>query len=233
MFISQVTLRHDARDRRQYWRLIQESYRFHALVWDLFGEDPDQERDFLYRVDSSQKLPTFLVVSEREPVNRYDVWDIVTKPYDPLLYTGQRLSFVLRANPVIKKRDEQKKQHRHDVVMEVKSQLEKEGIAPLHRPPEPEIVQEAGYVWLSSRADLCGFQVTRHEVICDGYMQNRFKKPKGNHDVRFSTIEFTGLLTVTNPDALISTLFSGIGPEKGFGCGLLLVKPVGDGQDAS
>lgn len=228
MYISQVQLRADARDRRQYWKLIQESYQFHSLVWDLFGDDPEQKRDFLYRVDSSKKLPTFLVVSSREPVNRYDVWDIQTKPYNPRLSPGQRLSFTLRANPVRKKRDEQKKQHRHDVVMEVKSRLESEGTPRHQRPGEPEIIQNAGFVWLASRGDACGFHLTEHEVICDGYMQNRFRKPKGNHDVRFSTIEFTGLLTVTNPAAFVSTLYSGIGPEKGFGCGLMIVKPVGD-----
>lgn len=230
MFISQVQLRPDAQDRRQYWKLIQENYQFHSLVWDLFGDDPDQKRDFLYRVDVSKKLPTFLVVSSREPVNRFDVWKIITKPYKPRFFEGQRLSFVLRANPVRKKRDEQRKQHRHDVVMEVKSRLEQEEIPRLQWPEEPEIVQNAGYVWLASRAESCGFQIAENEVVCDGYMQNRFRKPKGNHDVRFSTIDFTGILKVTNPDALISTLYSGIGPEKGFGCGLLLVKPAGDGN---
>jgi CRISPR system Cascade subunit CasE len=228
MFISQVQLRSDAQDRRQYWRLIQESYQFHALVWDLFGEDPGQTRDFLYRVDSTKKLPTFLVVSSREPVNRFDVWDITTKDYKPRLFIGQRLSFVLRANPVRKKRDDQKKQHRHDVVMEVKSRLQQEGKPRAQWPGVVDIVQNAGFVWLASRSESCGFQVREHEVVSDGYMQNRFRKPDGNHDVRFSTIEFTGLLTVTNPDLLISTLYSGIGPEKGFGCGLMLVKPAGD-----
>lgn len=232
MYISQVQLRSDARDRRQYWKLIQESYQFHSLVWDLFGEDPDQSRDFLFRVDTSKKLPTFLVVSAREPVNRYDVWDIQTKPYHPCFTVGQRLSFVLRANPVRKKRDDQKKQHRHDVVMEVKSRLKEDGIPCFEWPKESEIVQQAGFVWLASRAESCGFHVAEHEVICDGYLQNRFRKPKGNHDIRFSTVEFNGLLTVTDPSALMSTLFYGIGPEKGFGCGLLLVKSARVGNDA-
>jgi len=233
MFISRVRLRPDAKDRRQYWRLIEESYRFHALVWDLFGEDPDQKRNFLYRVDVSQKLPAFLVVSSDEPVNRFDVWDIVTKPYNPRLYRGQRLAFTLRANPVRKKRDNQKKQHRHDVVMESKFRLQQEQVPRSKWPDMPEIIQNAGYAWLASRSDVCGFQVNHNEVICDGYMQNRFKKPKGNHDVRFSTVEFSGTLTVTDPDVFVSTLYSGIGSEKGFGCGLLLVKPVGDECHAS
>lgn len=233
MFISRIQLRPDAHDRRQYWKLIQESYRFHALVWDMFSDDPNQSRDFLYRVDQSKKLPAFLVVSSREPDNRFDAWDIATKPYEPRLHKGQNLTFTLRANPVRKKRDAEKKQHRHDVVMEAKFRLQQEEVPRFQWPDIPEIVQNAGYAWLASRSEACGFQVSANEVICDGYTQNRFKKPKGNHDVRFSSVEYSGILTVIDPELFVSTLYSGIGPEKGFGCGLLLVKPAGDGRDAS
>lgn len=223
MFISRVRLRSDAQERREYWRLIQGSYQLHSLVWDLFGDDPDQKRDFLFRSEKNGSLPEFLVVSERDPVNRYDVWDIVTKEYHPHLVEGQRLSFILRANPVVKKRDENGKQCRHDVVMDYKFHRDESD----QKVPLVETVQHAGFFWLSTRAKEYGFSIKNGEVVADGYMQHSFRKKKGSHVVKFSTIEFSGLLEVVDAARFLSTLYHGIGPEKGFGCGMMLVKPVG------
>lgn len=43
-------------------------------------------------------------------------------------------------------------------------------------------------------------------------------------DISLSTVEFSGALTVTEPDAFNRALLRGIGHAKGFGCGLLLVR---------
>ena len=48
----------------------------------------------------------------------------------------------------------------------------------------------------------------------------------GVHRSVSSTLDFSGLLTVTAPEKFLSALYGGIGPAKGFGCGLLLVKRV-------
>ena len=225
MYISKVRLRPDAQDRRKYWSLIQNSYHIHSLVWDLFGDDPEQKRDFLFRTEESNSLPEFLVVSEREPTNRYDVWHIEPKPYTPRLMKGQRLSFVLRANPVVKRKDENGKQCRHDVVMDYKFRFrdeKKENVSASF----VEIVQHTGFIWLSSRAEENGFFIKAGEVVVDGYRQHSFRKSKGSRAVRFSTVEFSGLLEVMDVDLFLTMLYHGIGPEKGFGCGLMLVKPV-------
>ena len=43
----------------------------------------------------------------------------------------------------------------------------------------------------------------------------------------YSTLEFDGILAVTEPEVFIEKcLFSGIGPAKGFGCGVMLVRRV-------
>ncbi len=226
MYLSKITLRPDAGDRRPFWRLIQNSYEVHTLIWDMFGDDPDRKRDFLFRTQYDESLPSFFVVSSREPENRYDVWSIQPKQYDPVLEQGQQLSFMLRANPVRTKTDENKKQKRHDVVMDVKKRLESEGIPSHSRPIESDIVQKAGFAWLATRSESYGFSIQEGMVRADGYLQHRLKKPHGSHEVKFSTIEFSGLLTVEDPIRVVEMLFQGIGPAKGFGCGLMLVKPV-------
>jgi CRISPR system Cascade subunit CasE len=60
----------------------------------------------------------------------------------------------------------------------------------------------------------------------DGYIQHRFVKPKKKQMVQISTLDFTGLLTVTDPERFTTALFNGIGPAKGFGCGLMMVRPA-------
>lgn len=233
MYFSRVRLKPDASDRRPFWRLIQNSYEVHTLIWDLFGDDPDQERDFLFRIEYNENLPSFIVVSNREPVNRYGVWNVDSKNYDPKIVSGQRLFFSLRANPVRTKRDDKGKQKRHDVVMETKTLQKLKGIPEDQRRSLPEIVKMAGYAWLAIRAESHGFVVVQHEVHADGYRQHEFLKSKGKKSVKFSTIEYSGILTVTDPVLFVESLMKGIGPAKGFGCGLLLVKPAGDDSYAS
>ena len=60
----------------------------------------------------------------------------------------------------------------------------------------------------------------------DSYRQHRVFKRGRNYPIRFSTLEYTGLLTVEDPDCFRQTLFHGIGKSRALGCGLLLVKPV-------
>lgn len=226
MFLSKVMLRSDAGDRRPFWRLIQNCYDVHTLIWDMFADDPDQSRDFLFRTQFNEPLPSFFILSHREPENRFGVWNIRSKRYDPVLEKGQRLSFMLRANPVRTKSGESGRQKRHDVVMESKTRLKQEGVPRDEWPLEAEIVQKAGFAWLATRSESHGFVIQDEMVRADGYMQHRVSKAKGDHDIRFSTIDFSGLLTITEPERFVNMLFTGIGSAKGFGCGLMLIKPV-------
>jgi CRISPR system Cascade subunit CasE len=168
-------------------------------------------------------LPAFYCVSERVPNDRHGVWDVETKPYLPVVKKDQRLAFILRANPIRTKRDEKDKQHRHDVVMEAKTLLKQKQD---ELPRESELVQQAGYIWLTSKGEANGFSISDGEVRADGYSQYRFTKPKGMHSVSLSTIEFNGILNVTDPDLFIKTLYNGLGPAKAFGCGLMMVRPL-------
>jgi len=228
VFFSRVKLRSDAADKSEFWNHIGGSYKLHSLVCDLFTDGPERSRDFIYRQDLVEGLPAFYCVSLRAPNDRNGVWQVETKPYAPIIRKDQRLSFMLRANPIRSKRDEKpdpngkRKQHRHDVVMEAKTLLkQRQG----QRPPEAEIVQQAGFVWLATRGEAHGYAIREGEVRADGYAQLRFTKPKGKHEVSLSTIEFTGLLTVTDPALFVQTLYRGLGPAKGFGCGLVMVRP--------
>ena len=221
MLISRVQLRPDAAGKTECREQVPDAYHLHSLVWDLFADTPDRKRDFIYRQDLARGLPAFFCVSDRAPDDQKGIWHVESKPYAPLVKTGEAFSFVLMANPIRAKRDDEHKQHRHDVVMELKTRLkEKPGV----RPRESDIVQQAGFDWLAQKSGANGFFIRAEDIRADEYLQHRFRKTKGDHEIRISTLDFTGLLTVTDPDPFVRALFTGIGPAKGFGCGMMMIK---------
>jgi len=230
MYFSKISLQPRASDDPIFWSGMGTTYQAHHRVWDLFSDGPDRERDFLYRQEYTTGLPAFICVSARTPDDRHGMWNVATKEYAPVLHEGQRLRFSLRANPIrtrwIEETDGKKYHKRHDVVMDRKKRLRDESIPKSEWPDLQQIVQDEGYEWLASRADEHGFFVSPADVVAGGYVQQKFLKKKGKHLIQISTIDFDGILKVIDPEKMFTTLMDGIGPSKGFGCGLLLVKPV-------
>jgi CRISPR system Cascade subunit CasE len=222
MYFNRITLQADAQRSSDFWRIFQNPYTLHQSIWKLFGDYANRKRDFLYRLEQNKNHPLIYAVSAREPINMQDLWHIEAKSYEPKINLGTRLAFMLRANPIRAKRDENNKQHRHDVVMEAKSRLKEQ----VENKLVARIIQEEGFNWLSSRAEKCGFIVKPEDVLADGYQQHRFVKSKGGNIISLSTIEFNGTLTVVDPKLFLETLCQGIGPSKSFGCGLMLVKRI-------
>jgi CRISPR system Cascade subunit CasE len=222
MYFSLIRLRRDIQPRDLAVMTKGDGYQIHKLVWNLFSDQPDQPRDFLYRHESVGEWPTFYTVSEREPQDPGGMWDVVPKEYRPKLERGQRLGFTLCVNPIRSKRDADGRQHRHDVIMDAKRIQKDRGESIVL----PDIVQEHGSRWLMERAEANGFLVQQEHLRVDGYRQHKFFKGKGRRPISFSTVEMNGMLTVTDPKPFTNCLFTGIGPAKGFGCGLLLVRRV-------
>lgn len=214
-------------------------YELHQLLWRLFPERNAQEpRDFLFRRDEHKGFPVFYLQSPTPPSAIPGLLSVETKPYNPQLKIGDRLRFTLRANPVAQTRlarsaEEQtalaaarlarglreknllpQKRVRHDVVMQLKTSL---SAAEKEHYSEAELVQQAGLAWLARKAENVGFKML--EASAEGYQQHHFKK----RGIKISTIDFNGVLEVTDPPLFIQALYNGIGPAKAFGCGLLSV----------
>lgn len=222
MYLSRISLRDDAQCSPDFWQLNQKPYALHQSLWELFSDHADRKRDFLYRVEQRQSQPLIYTVSVREPYRKHDLWYAESKDYKPKISEGMHLAFMLRANPIRTKRDDENKQHRHDVVMEAKTRLRERG----ESKSLSVLIQEEGSNWLSSRAERCGFKINQDRVRVDGYQQHRFFKGKGNKEVILSTLEFNGQLAVIDAELFLETLYKGIGPAKGFGCGLMLVRRI-------
>ncbi len=221
MYISRIALRPERFRVRDIASLAESNeYARHRTIWKFFSYGQKRTRDFIYRSDIERGRPIFYTVSSRPPVDESALWEIRTKVYTPKISVGQRLAFKLRANPVHTKRDDDGRQHRHDVVMEAKTILREKG----ERRSAVEVMQEAGYEWLNSRAEKNGFFVQKGSVRVDGYRVERFVKGRQRMRVSLGILDFSGILTVTDTDALLDALYGGIGPAKGFGCGMLMVR---------
>jgi len=224
MYFSQILLQEDAPHSLEFWNVFRNPYTLHEHIWRLFSDHPNRNRDFLYRLDKKANRPIIHSVSARKPNVGSKVWQIETKQYEPKFKVDMHLAFTLRANPVRTKRDNKNRQHRHDVVMEAKMRLKEQGISKDYRKSLAIMVQEEGYNWLSTRAERCGFSINQDHIRVDGYQQHKFFKGRMKKPVRFSTLDFTGILTVSDSESFLETIFLGIGPAKGFGCGMIMVK---------
>lgn len=238
MYFSLITPA-PGREREAAHEWVSNAYGEHQWLWRFFPAPEGTARDFLFRRRDLDGLPRFYVVSKRPPQPQDGAWRMQTRDYQPRLAAGVRLAFELRANPVVA-RSSDGKARRHDVVMDEKKRLlqarglerwddwraglataegDRDGDA---RPALYELVQRTCTAWLKSRAEGGGFALDESGLIVDAYQQHGGKRGQ----LRFSSVDFAGHLTVTDPLRFAEVLAEGIGRAKAFGCGLLLVKPA-------
>ncbi len=185
------------------------AYSHHQFLWQLFPNTPKDSFRFLFKHIPQFHPFGFMVLSEKEPTPCPD-FDIQTKPYHPKLTVGNVLEFSVTVNPVITKKGK-----RSDIVMDWRFHHDRKS------KPLAEVVSEEGKKWLETRSQKYGFELIR--VTADGYQQHQFYKTKETK-IKISTLDFAGILKVTDPECFKEILFKGLGPAKGFGCGLVLVK---------
>ena len=84
------------------------------------------------------------------------------------------------------------------------------------------LVRQTCLDWLLDRAGRIGCTFDEPSLRAEGYTQHRGKAD----ELRFSSVDFSGGLTVADAAAFTAALSRGLGHAKAFGCGLLLVKPL-------
>jgi CRISPR system Cascade subunit CasE len=196
--------------------------RNHGLVWSLFSGPADGEniddRDFLFR---EAEPGVFIIVSKRPPEDPHSLWALESKPYEPALAVGDRLGFVLRANPAMAvPQPGEKRGKRVDAIMHAKSKLDAEARKAFGKDGAAIV----GLEWLTKRGQSIGVEFDADSCSATGYQQIRIPRPKREKSIEFSEIEYTGAFAVTDPDRLKAALFKGIGKAKAYGCGLMLVR---------
>lgn len=205
MFLSRIEIS---------WEFARNPYNLHRQLWRLFpGEeketrsnDEELRQGFLFRIeDSSTGRPARLLVqSRRAPEIASGLVVVGTREIQPQPIAGQRLAFLLTANPVKTITDAQR---------DAKSSKKSEKCR------VPLIKEEDQREWIARKlASACEIEAAKVLPHAPIYFR------KGNRGGKLVTATFEGVMHVRNPDILITTMENGIGPAKAFGCGLLLVR---------
>lgn len=234
MYLSRVRVAPNGLDAATLARLMQgDAYGNHQLLWRLFPEQ--DERPFLFRQELEgesplasperpQGLPLFYVLSNVEPTPLPDLLHCEPKPFRPHLRAGQRLAFRLRANPTVARRDPgRKNSRRHDVLMDAKAAARAEGET--DSASIGERMDRAARDWLTDeqRAERAGYHLDMPPAV--GAYQQHVQRRKGR-EIRFSSVDYEGVLTVTDSDRFWHTVSAGIGHSRAFGCGMWMIRPA-------
>lgn len=207
MFISRVEVP---------WEVARNPYEIHRRLWRLFPgqiaetrRQADESRQgFLFRIESQPTgRPTRLLMQSRIPPVKADGLTLIgSRQFLPVPREGQRLAFILTANPVKTITDE--------LSASKPGKLSGKCRVPL-------IKEQDQRDWLTRK--LAGVTEVEHaDVLPHPPLYFR----KGGHPGKLVTCTFEGVLRVTTPDKLLALLENGVGAGKGFGCGLLLVRPA-------
>jgi CRISPR system Cascade subunit CasE len=190
----------------------------HKLVWALFADSADRQRDFIWR---EEKPGHFMVLSSRPPDDPHRLFDLDYKSFSPVLAVGDRLGFTLRANPVVARLDTKgERGKRHDVVMDAL----RTGPQDDRQSARPRAVLTAGRAWFARQGEAHGF-ASMKDANVDGYESLRVPRVGGKPAV-FGVLDISGVLEVRDPDLFLAQLARGFGRARAFGCGLMLIRRV-------
>ena len=191
----------------------------HRLVWTLYSDGKERQRDFLWRFNGRDR---FLTLSKREPGRSDLFYSIETKEFEPKLGKGDILRFVMRVNATRIRRIDGKSQ-RVDIVMDALH-----GLPPNQRVRQRDsIAQIVSGDWMKRQGLSNGFTTKFHSV--DNYHTieidrdgSRFLRRKNS--ARLGILELSGIIEVTHPDLLLTAIGNGFGRAKAWGCGLMLIR---------
>ena len=207
MYISRVEVK---------WDSARNPYEYHRRLWRLFpGEmrEPrrageEERQGFLFRVEESRpgRAGRFLVQSRRPPEQASGLALIGCREFNPRPIAGQRLAFLLTANPV---------KTINDAERETKPDKKSEKCR------VPLLQEEEQREWITRK--LAGVAKTEAVSVLP-HPPVYFRK--GHRGGKVVLVSFEGVLRVVDGISLSRVLENGIGPAKAFGCGLMLVRRI-------
>jgi CRISPR system Cascade subunit CasE len=207
--------------KRQYEK---DAYFIHEQIWQLASLSKNQKRDFLYRVeyDAYKNVKSILLLASHPVQSTHEMQIQVSPLYNPQIIEGEVLHFKLRANPVVK-RKENGKPKEYGLIIDAKHQLKKKGLVCGEDYSLDEIIHKKGLEWLERKGIQHGFFVENWNVAVGGD-DEYLVSAEGKNNFLIRTLDFEGKLTVRNTGLFIKALFGGVGSAKAFGCGLLMVR---------
>jgi CRISPR system Cascade subunit CasE len=216
MYLSRLIL--NPRNRRVQ-REVADLYQMHRSIMRAFPDDlDDQTERVLFRLEplSHTGTPSLLVQSLTHPdwswlaepgargyLLPMDVPNPAIKSFDLSLAPGQALAFRLRANPTVKRKFKDG-QHKRVGIYREEEQIK----------------------WLERKAGWGGFRLVSVHTSRQETVGGRIRRDGATHKLRLLSVQFDGLLQVTDPERLRQAVRQGIGSGKGLGFGLLSLAPA-------
>ena len=224
MYLHKISIDREAlnKDRKIY----QDVYSLHQKIWALVSRNKNQKRDFLYRIgyDAYQNIKHIYLLAPNQISSQENIKIAVSPRYQPQIETGEFLFFKLRANPIVK-RKENGKAKEYSIIMDAKHQFNKNGKNYQEQFSLDELIHDVGMKWLIRKGEQHGFSVKQFEVRINNDCEYSVKPP-GNKVFTLRTLDFEGKLKIVDADRFKKALFQGIGSAKAFGCGLMLVRRI-------
>lgn len=206
-------------------------YSDHQILWQLFADQcqEGEERPFLFREEQAANgKSNFYVLSTIAPKIDSSVFNAQSKAFTPQLHQGQRLSFKLKANPTVCVTDKTGKSKRCDVMMHAKYTAKEQGIK--DKGVIQDLMKQAAQEWLANPKRLSDWGFTLDFLPeVQAYHQHtthKGKKQSKKEKIRFSSVDYQGVLTVQEPDKFVAQLAKGFGRSKALGCGLMLIRSL-------
>ena len=205
MYLSRLKLDSMQRKTRE---LLISPYTLHQAVYRAFPDKSDGGPGrVLYRVDSNRRSSALSLIVQSDVQPDWARADFLqeclageheTKLYNPIVSVGHHYRFRLRANPTVKKKDEERKNGYRKGLFREEEQL----------------------AWLQRKAETSGFSFVQYCIVTEGMVN------EGRNRIGHFGVLFEGILRVTDTELFKATVQKGIGPAKGFGFGLLSITPV-------
>ena len=186
-----------------------DSYRWHQAIWGCFPGRKDDKRDFLTRIDELDGKTQIWILSPAKPAKPGWCPDgaLKTKELAKSFLGHGRYAFDLKANPTKR--------------MSVKGEDGKSPRGKRVLLTKPDALRE----WLHRKGEANGFILSDETPLEIGPVSGCHYNAKGNESFH-GEVQFKGVLEVANTEKFVEGYHKGIGTAKGFGCGLLLIKPI-------
>jgi len=173
-------------------------YDFHKLLWKCFPDQPDSQRQFLFRIDTLETETRLLLLAKEAPqILNIGQCDGI-KRINPEFAKGDLYWFKLRANPVCRERKSGKLR--------------------------PLTSNEDLLDYLTRKGMRYGFKLHSEP----GFLTHSatFAKSRNLPPITLNIADMEGILSIEDPNSFMEGFQNGIGRGCAFGCGMLLLKEI-------
>jgi CRISPR system Cascade subunit CasE len=189
---------------------LKDSYAWHKKLWDAFPDNPDADRDFLTRVDTTVEGFRVYILSQKEPSRPPwcpdNAWAIKRIP--ETFFNNKYFRFDIKANPtkcipIGSEEEKFKKRGKRYAIVNMDEQK----------------------TWIERKAEQNGFRLLEdYPLQIEQVQPSHFHKE--GHSGFHIAVRFLGVLSVIDKEKFISAFHIGIGSGKAFGYGMMMLQPV-------